>query len=263
MTIGTALFFWLLWTSVGSGVITRGSIHASDAARKYIRLFPWFGFLGYAGVCAIGAVPALANLTPGEQVPYDLQFIATAAVFLPFNIIGGRLFALGVISTARKDTLSAGRIYSVESLGSAAGGIAVSLVLVALLPNNIVALLCPVLALLTVLVSPAGRRGAFNTVNTIIPLLLTAMVFLWYGHASTHYYRGQILLAQRDTRYGRLRVTRHGEQVTFYSGASTLFSHPDPESSEHAAHYTPSRNGGTITDSCPRRRAREVLSTKS
>ena len=96
LSIGVALLFWLLWTSVGSGVIGRITRHIADPNRFFHILLPWHGVLGYLSVTIIGNVPFLARLTPGELVSYDIQFIAVAVGLLPFNIFGGFLFTLGV-----------------------------------------------------------------------------------------------------------------------------------------------------------------------
>ncbi len=122
LTIGAALLFWLLWTSAGSGILGRISSRIGDPGRWFYSLLPWYGVLGYFGVSIVGAVPYIAHLTPGELVPYDLQFIAVALVFLPFNILGGFLFTLGVKSLESEDSPSAGHAYTLEAFGAALAG---------------------------------------------------------------------------------------------------------------------------------------------
>ena len=55
-------------------------------------------------------------------------------------------------------------------------------------------------------------------------------------YAYNYMYTGQKILKQKDTKYGRLRVTQRGETVTFYSDAFALFSAPDRETSEYIVH---------------------------
>jgi len=236
LTIGVVLLFWLLWTSVGSGILGRFSTRFTDPGRWFHILFPWFGVLGYMGITLIGTVPFLARLTPGELVSYDLQCIAAACAFLPFNILGGFLFTLGIKALEFKDSPSAGRAFTLEAFGAASAGVIVSLLLVKIASNNMIALTCPLLAIFTVLHWCIRDISPGSLFRLVIPIALLAGIIWWNGQASHYSYKGQTLLSEKDTKYGRLRVTERGEQITFYSDASTLFSVPDPETSEYTAH---------------------------
>ncbi|HUT64227.1 MAG TPA: fused MFS/spermidine synthase [Anaerolineae bacterium] len=236
LTIGVALLFWLLWTSVGSGILGRFIIRVTDTGKLFNTLFPWYGVCGYLGVVIIGNIPFLAQLTPGEMVPYDLQFITVALAFLPFNIMGGFLFTLGVKELQRQDKPSAGRAYTLEALGSALAGIAVSLILVTTVRNNVIALLCPLLALITSLLWELHHVSSRWLPRIIIPIIILGILIWVNTYAREYPYKGQKLLHEIDTKYGRLRVTESGEQITFYSDAMTLFSAPDLERSEYLVH---------------------------
>lgn len=236
LTIGAALLFWLLWTAAGSGVIGRVSERLSRPDRWFHVLLPVYGALGYLGVIFTGSVPFIFRLVPGEPAPYDLQFLIVATAMLPFNVLGGLLFALGAKALERGKTPSAGPAFTAESLGAACGGILFSLVLVFILSNHAIASLVPIAAC-AVSAIRAFRSGTFRMLA-----LLPVSILLLFGTASldsraTGYpYQGQELIAQAETKYSRLRVTRRGEQVTFYSDASPLFSAPNLEASEHIAH---------------------------
>ena len=236
LTTGAALLFWLMWTSVGSGLLGRYTRRIGNPGTWFHTLLPWYGICGYAGVCAIGAVPYITRLTPGELVPFDLQFTSVALALLPFNILGGFLFTLGVKALEREDSPSAGRAFTLEAFGSALAGVCVSLILITFLNNNAIALICPLLGICTSLVWGIRKRSRGSISRALLPLVLLAVVIWWHGRAYGYNYRGQTLLKETDTKYGRLRVTRRGEQVTFYSNASTLFSAPDYETSEYRVH---------------------------
>ncbi|MFC1528305.1 fused MFS/spermidine synthase [Candidatus Latescibacterota bacterium] len=236
LTIGAALFFWLLWTSVGSGVLGRLVSRLGNPDKWFHTILPWYGVCGYLGVSVIGSVPFLVRLTPGELIPYDFQCITVALAFLPFNVLGGFLFTLGVKALERKDSPSAGKTYTLEALGSALAGAVVSLILVSITTNKAIALTCPIIGIIT-----AFLRGYIRKTSRYIYLLalpvVSLLVITWLNQsASRYYYRGQTLLCEKETKYGRLRVTEQGEQITFYSDASTLFSAPDPETSEYLVH---------------------------
>ncbi len=238
LTVGAALFFWLLWTSAGSAAAGRILQCLHDPRNLFHRLIPWYGFLGYAGYVLVGAIPFIASLAPGEHIPYDIQFLAVALAFAPFNLLGGFLFPLAVISMRDSGGRSTGKTYTLEALGAAAAGVIISLVLAPVFPNRVIALIGPstgiACGILCMMKQGKGYYG--SSVNLIAALALTTFGAFLYDGASAHRYRGQTLLGETDTRYGRIRVTSHGEQVTFYSDAATLFSHPDAQTSEHTAH---------------------------
>jgi len=236
LTIGTALLFWLLWTSVGSSIVGRFVSRASEKTGLFHTILPWYGIFGYLGITLIRCMPFLARLSPGELVPYDLQLIATSFVFMPFNILGGVLFTLGVKALERNNSPSAGRTFTLEAFGAAVGGVIVSIVLVKFLSNNSIAFLCPVIGIFVSAVWGIGHRLKVSLLWITLSLILFAAVFSLNKHGSHYQYRGQKLLQERDTKYGRLLVTKRGEQTTFYSDASTLFSAPDPETSEYIVH---------------------------
>ncbi len=236
LTIGAALLFWLLWTSLGSGVPGRLVSRISDPAGWFHELLPWYGILGYSGVVIIGNVPFLANLTPGELVPYDMQFIAVSLAFLPFNILGGFLFVLGSKSIKHDNTPSVGRAYTLEAAGAAFAGVVISLIFVNFISNYAIALGCALIGIAAGFIVKYRQTRYRRLVTLIFPLALFTAVLWSDKHVSDFYYRGQHLLEEVDTRYGRLRVTQQGEQITFYSNASTLFSAPDTETSEYSVH---------------------------
>lgn len=236
LTIGAALLFWLLWTAAGSGMLGNCVRRIIRPERWFHALLPLYGVLGYLGVALIGSAPCLFRLAPGELAPYDMQFIAAALAMLPFNLLGGFLFALGVKALDHGGVPSSGPAFTLEAFGGAAAGVLFSLVLAGFLSNNHIALLVPFAACAVTIVWIV-RYGAFRILAALVlsALLLTGTVLL-ENHAAGYPYQGQQLLIQKETKFGRLRVTRHGGQITFYSDAAVLFSTPNPEASEYIAH---------------------------
>ncbi|MFC1511662.1 fused MFS/spermidine synthase [Candidatus Latescibacterota bacterium] len=237
LTIGTALLFWLLWTSAGSGILGKWNSRHPDPAGRFHMLIPWYGLLGYLGVLVIRHLPLFARLTPGELVSYDLQVAAVSLAFAPFNLLGGYLFVAGARASASGQTASpVGRAYTYEAAGAAAGGIMVSLGAWDIFPNSMIAFGCVLIAAGTSVRWYLGGEHRQRTLMALLPLGAAVALLVLSSLAAGHQYRGQVLMEERDTRFGRLRVTRTGEQTTFSANASFLFSAPDPESSEYAAH---------------------------
>ncbi len=237
LTIGAALLFWMLWTAAGSGLSGGAARRIAHPERWFHAILPLYGVLGYLGVALTGSAPFLFQLVPGESAPYDIQFLTASVTMLPFNLLGGFLFGLGAKSLERGKHPSAGSAYTLEAFGAAIAGILSSLVLAGFLSNRHIALLVP-LAAFAVSTVWALRSGSLRVLTALAPasLLLTGAITLDF-RADGYFYRGQQLVAQEETRFSRLRVTRSCGQVTFYSDASVLFSVPNPEASEYIVHF--------------------------
>ncbi|MFC1539531.1 methyltransferase [Candidatus Latescibacterota bacterium] len=236
LTIGVALLFWLLWTSAGSGILGKIISRIENPEKCFHELFPWYGILGYAGTVIISNTAFFTNLSRGELVSYDIQFIAVTVAFLPFNILGGFLFVLGSKSITSNNSPSVGRAYTLEAAGSAIAGVAISFILVNIISNHSIALLCAVIGITSGAYWNIRHRYFKGLFRISFPIMLLAFVFFGNDYISGYHYKGQHILAEKDTKYGRLRITRKEEQITFYSDASALFSVPDIETAEYAVH---------------------------
>jgi spermidine synthase len=237
LTVGAALLSWLLWAALGCGALGRIVRLSRPPGHLFASLFPVYGILGYLSVIFTGSSPYLFHLLRGELVPYDLQFAAAILFPAPFNLLGGFLFALGVQATEHPHSPSAGKAFTIEALGAAAGGFLFSLALVRILPNALIALCCPAAALLFSGAFSLRRRERISPALVLLYVLLASGAFVFHARTAGYPWRGQALIAEHDTQYGRLRVTRTGEQITFTSDASTLFSAPNPEAGENAVHF--------------------------
>jgi spermidine synthase len=236
LTIGVALLFWLIWTAFGSGILGRFADRLSHSEWWFHALLPLYGVLGYLGVILTGNASFLFRLSPGEMVPYDFQCIAAAVLLAPFNILGGVLFVFGAKKLERGKYPTAGSAFTWEAFGAASAGFIFSIFLVGIFTNHAIALGCPILAALFSLARGTRFRKGNALILPAIALILLIPAIWLSSIASDYNYRGQRLLAQKETKYSRIRVTKSGEQTTFYSDAATLFSSPDPESSEYKAH---------------------------
>ena len=267
LIIGAALLFWLLWTAAGSGWVSRIAMRYGSSGRLFHRLLPWYGVFGYFGVALIADIPFIIRLTPGELVPFDIQFIAVALAFLPFNILGGILFSLGVKALENKKLPFAGTAFTLEALGSALAGVFISIVLVTFISNHQLALLCPLTAY-TVTLYWSLRHSQKGIIKGLaIPVIILGFILWGNKQAFNYLYRGQELLRQIDTKYSRLSITRRGEMIAFYSDADVLFNAPDPETSEYVVHIpmlaAPLRRSVLVLGGGPGGILDEVLKYKS
>lgn len=235
-TIGAFFLAWLLWTALGSGLFAAIVPHRVDPGRLFHALIPVYGFFGYLSAFLFMDAPFIFRLLPGEAIPYDLQFMAAVLFTAPFNVLGGVLFSLGVRATESPKAPSSGLAFTAEAFGAALGGLLFSGIIVHVLPNRFIALTCPVAGSAWLCVLSVIHRS--RACAAVVPpvLALTVVLYAFGVRASGHSYLGQTLIEERDTPFGRLRLTRTGEQVTFTSDTSILFSAPDPERTEYMVH---------------------------
>ncbi|NPV82202.1 MAG: fused MFS/spermidine synthase [Candidatus Aminicenantes bacterium] len=225
LVYGLVLAFWLLGGGLGSllaekkfqaeispVVFYRGMIIITAALLVLLRLARF----------AFGTLPA--EMTgPGPLLL--TSWLISFALSLPL----GALFVFNVF-------WQRGRlvpVYQLESLGAAAGGLLVYLVLTPHLSSWQAAALISLLAGLAInLVA-----GSKQMVSTVITVLVAAG--LWFGDRPTEkfYWKPLHLVEVRDSPYARLQVVRTGELVSFYVNSSLAFNFPDPASAEEAIHF--------------------------
>ena len=235
-TLGTVFFFWLIWTAIGSGIIGRYTSRMGDPAVRFFTILPWYGIFGYCGIMMTGTLSEIMNLTYGEVVPYDCQFLAISVLMMPFNVAGGMLFVTGVQALESARARFSGSVFTLEALGSGAAGLVFSLLLVPFFPNRVITymiLLAVLFATGAVSLTPVLKRCRIPYAVSIATAVIAIYFFenLYGGMVDNRH-----MLCIDDTPYGRLIVTRYNEQTTFYSDSSPLFSMPDRETAEYTVH---------------------------
>lgn len=235
-TLGTVFLFWLVWTAIGSGIVSRYMPQTDKPAVRFFNILPWYGIFGYCGIMITGSLPEIMNLTYGEVVPYDSQFIAVSVLTMPFNVAGGMLFVTSVQMLETPGERFSGRVFSLEALGSGVAGLIFSLVLIPFFSNRVITYMILSIVLLTTgfaLFMPSFRRCRIPYTVSLASAAITIFIFeSLYGSMISN----RQILSINDTPYGRLTVSRYNEQTTFYEDAAPLFSTPDRETAEYTVH---------------------------
>ncbi len=233
LVFGAALFFWLVWTATGSAILGRLIGKPRNATSLFYRILPFYGLFAFAGVLLTASMHDFGGLVQGERIPLDMQLIAVALVFMPFNLSGGFLFALAVKMQECDGIKSAGKAFTLESAGSALAGIAVSLFLIPFFPNKIIAFSCPVLAIMVSAVYQY-KKGMYLELSW--PLAAGFAVLLIAGWHHVKQTNEPSYIVCKESPYGRIGISQEGESLTFYENATALFSYPDIEAVEYAVH---------------------------
>ncbi len=226
LLFGFVLGAWLLWGGIGSlagpklplGPDRLPTLYASSAA------------LFFASLALLRFSHRLLGILPGELtglVP-AVAFSLVLALFVSFPL------GLAFVLNAARLGGDAPRVYFLESLGAAAGGLAVHLFLIPRFSNwqGAAAVTAAAAAALFIAFRPsrawAPAAVALTLAAAFATLDLPAARSAWKPFA---------LAASEDTPYGKLQVIRTGDQFSLYSDGLAVFSYPDTEAAEEAVHF--------------------------
>ena len=215
-----SLGFWLIWTALGALI---GRRNLSPGRNRVHLLFLLFSVLLPIDLVFVRGARIIASGIPGAYLSFPQQLIIMNLALLPIGLLSGTLFQWAAkIYLARGRTLAAA--YALESAGGFAGGMCATLFLMSGIQNLLIALICSMLALCTILTAQA-KTGQWLRAASIAALLLLALL-LWFAApvdgAMTAWTRPG-LLASRDTPYGRVTVTRQEGQIAVYENGALSF----------------------------------------
>ena len=230
ITIGLTLASWLLWTAAGSAF---GGRMGARHPRRFVAAVQVLlaGFLP-GTVLAVREAKNVLETVPGEILGPGAMLATSLAVLAPLCLLAGSLFP----AVSRMCQGGPPAVYLWEAIGSSAGGLAAGLVLVRLFGSLEIACWVGMASLLTAcaLVSrmAMGAVGAVAMAAALLGLPGRA------EHASqARFWRGQHLVAMRNSVYGNLAMIGTESSRSVYENGVVLFTVPDPEAAEEAVDY--------------------------
>jgi spermidine synthase len=243
ISLGLMLAAWLFWTAVGAHLLGR---RAASVQRPAILMAGLQAAVAVALPLAMLAVraarPALDAL-PGEVLGPVPMIIVSLATLGMFCTLSGFLFAAGsrLFADSRQTTtaLATGAVYLWEAVGSTAGGLLASFLLIPrLAPFEIAALLAVLnLAGASLVVSKRGRLAILTVVILVSLPVAYPIGRRLEAAAQGLLWRGFQVLEARNTMYGNLVVTATDETRTLYENGLLLYTIPDRAVAEEAVHY--------------------------
>jgi len=247
--IGLIIGNWIAAEALGAFAAGRYKPDSTRIFSRFISLTLIFSLLFPVMLFLSRTWRAAVSLPPHEAVSvWQILSISIIIVF-PLAVIHGGQFVLATSLYARitgSDADSPGKVYGVETVGTVIGGGVASFLLIPLVtPFQTAALLllangviCIFLRRLT-----PGKWQPSGWVALLTPILAAAILSLggaeFLDSASLRLqWRGDTLVAARNTPYQNIAVIRDGEQFTFYTDGTPLVSLPDPDTAriEESAH---------------------------
>lgn len=243
MALGVMLSSWLLWTALGSGVLSPLA-HRCPPRRLLVLLQLAVALLLPATVFAVRGSRGLFHALPGEALGPVPMLLTSVVALSAFCSVSGWLFAAGARLLAQKVPGAAEHsvavMYLLEAAGSAAGGILASLVLLAWLDSfQIAALIGLVNVGAAVLLGIPNRRWKVRAVPALAllaPALLLAAQRLDRRTLAAQW-PGFRLLAAANSRYNSLGVLENEAGKTLLVNGLPAASVPDPQAAEETVHF--------------------------
>ena len=240
LVIGIVLAVWMILTGLGS-VLGKLATRAKDKIRVAMVFLLLTSLLPLITVFLLDYLrnvvfPVGALIGVAESLYYSFILL------MPYCLLSGSLFTL--FATVLSENSHSNRIpdvYSIEAIGSVAGGLIFNLILVFVLSTF--QILC-LLALLDLGVCLYLSLQFATRKYQITVVLFGAILMLFIARVDLdsitkrQLYPGQELLLCRDTPYGNLVITKAGNQKNFYENGSLLFVTGDAVANEDATHYT-------------------------
>ena len=239
LVIGIVLASWMILTGTGAylGQYARERFFGSNWILIVLTL------MAILPVVILLVLQFLRNIVfpVGSMVGISESMYSSILLLAPYCLPSGFLFTLfcrAVSEEFRSNLIS--RVYSIEAMGSVAGGLLVTLVAVRFLSTFQILLVLCAFSLVVTFYLAWARWGKFALMFYGGLILLLVVVLGAFGiedAAQRSLYRGQTVVERRDTPFGSLTVTKQEEQLNFYENGVLIFSTQDAVGNEETVHY--------------------------
>jgi len=186
----------------------------------------------------------------GVEINIPEVLIYIIIILIPFCIVSGALFTLFSVKLTNEGS-KLSKAYFYETIGSIAGGLIFSFLLIFVLNVfQTLALLFVVNMIAIIVFSFSSKQEGINTkdktvfqksivIISVILILLAGIPFLFNFDIQTKrfIFKGQQILETKDTPYGNIVITKTAEQNNFFLDCTLLFSTGNLIDAEEAVHY--------------------------
>jgi spermidine synthase len=249
-SIGLMLASWLFWTAAGSSLAGHFSAHVRQPRRWMAGIETLIAATLPSTILAVRAAKGLLQTAPGEALGPGSTLLTSFCTLGPLCILCGALFTAGsmVAGESAGPTFlqllseATGSVYLWEAVGWSGGGLAAGLVLIRYLSSMEIAFLLAALNLMAACgLAMAARPLRYAALAGLTGIAVAAGLRGWPQSLETisqaRLWRGQRLVATRNSVYGNLAVVGTEGSLSVYENGVVLFTVPDPAAAEEAVHY--------------------------
>ncbi len=245
LTLGIILVCWLLWTAVGSGVISRLLKFVKCPLILFINCqFLLAGLLPLI-IVFIRSSRLIFSVPIGEIANPIFMLILPLLALSPIGIIVGFLYTLGcqLVSQIKTESDSSvpGLVFLFEAIGSGIAGFIASVILFRFFENFQIILIVGIVNLsvaffIWILVNQKLWR-------LIISLFLFSIIIMFIFFPKLDNFSNRKMwgvfqvLHSESTIYGNIAITELEESRSFYENGVLLFTNPDLMSAEESVHF--------------------------
>ena len=246
MSLGLMLASWLLWTAIGSSGLGRLATRTPQPRRLMAILEVFVSLSLLLAIFLARTSKGIFQSVPGEILGPGPMILTSLAALGAFCVLSGGLFAVGsrlYSEEARTSTLAGtSNVYLLEALGSGAGGILASLLLIRLLTSfQIAAFLCLLnflgAASLTIRSAPRRKMVGLVLVGVFVFLVFPVGCPWMEKMSLQRLWSGFDLVTTRNSVYGNLAVVETEGTRSLYENGLATFHVPDPAAAEEAVHF--------------------------
>lgn len=229
---------WLLWSGIGNAIAGRFADRIRDVRQALALALFAMALATPLTIIAAGLVKAALGLPPPVLVGLPTMMASALLLMAPHGLLIGASFTLACKSPGMESPHDIGHVYALDTIGSAVGGIAFSLVAIRYCTPLQSALIIAGALVLAVGIS-ATRRHIKLEALALMFLLSSALVLSprIEDRITAVQWRGFRPVVQRESRFAGLMVTdNRGERTLFIDGRPS-FSLPLLETYETAANF--------------------------
>jgi len=244
LSTGLILVCWLLCTAAGSGLTGFVCRKKPPDFKVLIAGFAVFCAALPATIVWIRAARAFWSIPPGELLSPGMMLVIGFCAAAPICFLSGGLFALAweLCRAGAKGEERSISVYLAESLGAGAGGLVFYFILLPLYPSFAGSLFLILFLLAGAMVAGARLKypGKVFCSLFLTAIFIAACILFSYSDRVDLLTRrlqwGKSFFQSRDTAYHNLVFLFNSGQFSLFSNGLWLFSSPDPQSAEPAAH---------------------------
>ncbi len=246
LSIGIILANWLILESIGAFFLGKRIEKIKRQVEAFICFTLLFSLSFPIGVYLARILKEIIGIAAGEGLGLLPMFYSSFIILLPISLSHGVLFTFGCkiysLYSRQQDAASIGKVYIFETLGTVAGGVAFTYLLIPYFHSIQIALgVSLVNFILCILLLGPFRYNAqilrtkFLNIILVISLLFTGLLIFGAGADKIHWFSikqqwpGQQVVYYQNSIYGNVAVTKRDEQWTFFSDGIPIITTPTPD----------------------------------